>query len=243
MRKTVVAFTLICAAVCAFAQDSALKVGSIVAARWDDGSWYRGKITAIKNGKLTVGYDDGDSLTLERSAIKLISPSPKVSKGQEVFALWEEDGLFYLGTVSEVRKTAILFAWDDGGQSASIPFGMFTTDVAGLAGQPVAASASPGAKSFVLWHKGSRVGEVESNGRVWIGGTAAGEIEPGGRVWKGGSVVGEIGADGRIWEGGSQTGEVDADGRVWRNGSMVGEAPGLRLPWAAAVYFFFFIDE
>jgi hypothetical protein len=56
-------------------------------------------------------------------------------------------------------------------------------------------------------------------------------------------VVGEIGADGRIWEGGSQTGEVDADGRVWRNGSMVGEAPGLRLPWAAAVYFFFFIDE
>ena len=155
MRKTVVAFTLICAAVCAFAQDSALKVGSIVAARWDD----------------------SDSSTLERSAIKLISPSPKVSKGQEVFALWEEDGLFYLGTVSEVRKTAILIAWDDGGQSASIPFGMFTTDVAGLAGQPVAASASPGAKSFVLWHKGSRVGEVESNGRVWIGGTADGEVD------------------------------------------------------------------
>jgi hypothetical protein len=85
MRKTVVALALICVAAYALAQDSALKVGSIVAARWDDG-----------------------------------------------------------------------------GQSAPIPFGMFTTDVA---------AASSGAKSFVLWHKGSRVGEIDSNGRVWKDGS------------------------------------------------------------------------
>jgi hypothetical protein len=259
MRKTVVAFALICVAACALAQDSALKIGSIVAARWDDGSWYRGKVTAIKSGIYTVDYDDGDSSTLQRSEIKLISANPKVAKGQKVFAPWEEDGIFYLGTVSEVRKTGIVIAWDDGGQSASIPFGMFTTDVAGLAGQAVAAAASSAAKSFALWYKGSRVGEVEPTGRVWIGGSAVGEIEPDGRVWKGGSLVGEIEADGRIWEDGAQVGEIESNGRVWKNGSqvgeiesngrvwkdgsIVGEAPGLKLPWTAAIYFFFFIDE
>lgn len=258
MRKTAVALAVFCVAACAFAQDSALKVGSIVAARWDDGSWYRGKITAIKSGTFTVDYDDGGSSTLQRPHIKPISPNPKVSKGQKVFALWEEDGIFYLGTVSEVKKTGIVIAWDDGGQSASIPFGMFTTDVAGLGGQP-AAAASSGAKSFVLWYNGSRVGEVESTGRVWIGGSAVGEIGPDGRVWKGGSLVGEIEANGRIWEDGAQVGEVESNGRVWKNGSrvgeiesngrvwkdgsIVGEAPGLKLPWTAAIYFFFFIDE
>lgn len=131
MKRMLIALAVICAAACAFAQDSSLKVGSVAAARWDD----------------------GDSSILERSAIKPISPNPKVSKGQKVFA----------------------------------------TDVADLsAGSAASASA---AKSFVLWHKGSRVGEI------------------------------------------------GADGRVWKNGSMVGEAPGLKLPWAAAVCFFFFIDE
>jgi len=250
MRKTVMVLALICVAAYALAQDSALKVGSIVAARWDDGSWYRGKVTAIKGGVYTVDYDDGESSTLQRSEIKLISANPKVAKGQKVFALWEEDGIFYLGTVSEVRKTGIAIVWDDGGQPASIPFGMFTTDVA---------AASSGAKSFVLWYKGSRIGEVEPTGRVWIGGSAVGEIEPDGRVWKGGSLVGEIEADGRIWEAGSQVGEVESNGRVWKNGSkvgeigsngrvwkdgsIIGEAPGLKIPWTAAIYFFFFIDE
>jgi hypothetical protein len=142
MRKTVVALALICVAAYALAQDSALKVGAIVAALWDD----------------------GDSSTLQRSEIKLISANPKVAKGQKVFAPWEEDGVFYLGTVCEVG----------------------TTDVA---------AASSGAKSFVLWHKGSRVGEIESNGRVW------------------------------------------------KDGSIIGEAPGLKFSWAAAIYYFFFIDE
>jgi hypothetical protein len=250
MRKTVVALALICVAAYTLAQDSALKVGSIVAALWDDGSWYRGTVTAIKSGTYTVDYDDGDSSTLQRSEIKLISANPKVAKGQKVFALWEEDGIFYLGTVSEVRKTDIAIVWDDGGQSASIPFGMFTTDVA---------AASSTTKSFALWHKGSRVGEVEPTGRIWIGGSAVGQIEPDGRVWKGGSLVGEIEADGRIWEDGAQVGEVEPNGRVWKNGaqvgeiesngrvwkdgSIIGEAPGLKIPWTAAIYYFFFINE
>jgi hypothetical protein len=88
MRKTVVALALICVAAYALAQDSALKVGSIVAARWDD----------------------GESSTLQRSEIKLISANPKVAKGQKVFALWEEDGIFYLGTVCEVGTTDVTAA-------------------------------------------------------------------------------------------------------------------------------------
>jgi hypothetical protein len=258
MKTILVALTLLCIAASGFSQDSPLKVGSVVAARWDDGSWYRGKISAIESGAYTVDYDDGDSSTLRRSDIKLISANPKVSKGQKVFALWEEDGVFYLGTVSEVRKTAVVIAWDDGGQSASIPFGMFTTDVEGFASKPAASAAASG-KTIALWYKGSRIGEVESTGQVWIGGSRVGEIEADGRVWKDGSPVGEIQTDGKIWEGGSQVGEVESNGRVWKdgsrigeierggriwkNGSIVGEAPGLALHWAAAIYFFFFVEE
>jgi hypothetical protein len=234
MRKTVVALALICVAAYTLAQDSALKVGSIVAALWDDGSWYRGTVTAIKSGTYTVDYDDGDSSTLQRSEIKLISANPKVAKGQKVFALWEEDGIFYLGTVSEVRKTDIAIVWDDGGQSASIPFGMFTTDVA---------AASSTTKSFALWHKGSRVGEVEPTGRIWIGGSAVGQIEPDGRVWKDGAQVGEVEPNGRVWKNGAQVGEIESNGRVWKDGSIIGEAPGLKIPWTAAIYYFFFINE
>jgi hypothetical protein len=38
-------------------------------------------------------------------------------------------------------------------------------------------------------------------------------------------------------------GEIDPKGRIWKVGSVVGEAPGLSRAWAAAIYFFFFIDQ
>ena len=259
MKRTAIALVMVCAAVCACAQEAAPKVGSIVAARWDDGSWYRGKVSAVKGGQFTVDYDDGGKSTVGRADVKLISPNPKVSKGQKVFALWEEDGTFYLGTVSEVKKTGIVIAWDDGGESASIPFGSFTTDVAGLAEGSAASTAAAGGKTITLWYQGSKAGEVEPNGRIWIGGSMAGEIAANGRVWKGGSLVGEVEANGRIWEdgslvgevaangrvwkGGSLVGEIEPNGRVWKDGSLVGEAPGLKLGWTAAIYFFFFLEE
>ena len=259
MKRKSIVLVMMCVVASVFAQDIVPKVGSIVAAKWTDGSWYRGTVSAVKDGKYTVDYDDGDSSTLGRSDVKVISMKPKVSKGQKVFALWEEDSTFYLGKVTEVNKTGIVITWDDGGGAASIPFGKFTTDVAGLSGKSAASEQASGAKSVMLWYEGARAGEVTPDGRIWIGGSIAGEIASNGRVWKGGSLVGEVETNGRIWEGGSKVGEVDAsgkvwkggslvgeierNGRVWKGGSLVGEAAGLKLPWAAAIYFFFFFDE
>jgi cytoskeletal protein CcmA (bactofilin family) len=230
-----------------------------VAAKWTDGKWYRGTISAVQGGKYTVDYDDGDRSVLGRSDIKIISKKPKVIKGKKVFALWEEDGTFYLGKVTEVTKTGIVITWDDGGGTASIPFGKFSMEVGNLVGKPTATGQASAGKSFILWYGGSRAGEVTSDGRIWIGGSIAGEIASDGRIWKGGSLVGEVESNGRIWEGGSIVGEVNAsgkvwkdgslvgeiekNGRVWKGGSIVGEAPGLKIPWAAAIYFFFFFDE
>lgn len=44
------------------AADAPLAVGDKVTAKWDDGYWYPGRITKIRdNGTYDVSYDDGDS--------------------------------------------------------------------------------------------------------------------------------------------------------------------------------------
>ena len=79
----------------AAAQASSLSAGTIVAAKWSDGAWYRGKISAVKDDRYSVLYDDGDVLTMGRADLRMISMSPSPSKGQKVFALWKNKKILH----------------------------------------------------------------------------------------------------------------------------------------------------
>jgi hypothetical protein len=76
-----------------------------------------------------------------RAEIRLISMAPKVGKGQKVFALWKNKK-FYLATVSEVKASEIVVAWDDGSPPMNIAFGNFSTEIAATAKATTTAPAA-----------------------------------------------------------------------------------------------------
>jgi len=55
-----------------------------------------------------------------------------------------------------------------------------------------------------LYIKGSRVGEIESDGDIYIKGSRKGQIESDGDVYRNGSRIGQIEADGDIYLNGSR---------------------------------------
>ncbi|MBX9852645.1 MAG: hypothetical protein K2X86_12940 [Cytophagaceae bacterium] len=75
-----------------------------------------------------------------------------------------------------------------------------------------------------VYYKGSRIGEIESDGDIY----------------KNGSRVGQIESDGDVYVNGSRVGQVESDGDVYYNGSRVGEGRGIRQEYLAAFFFFFF---
>lgn len=108
-----------------------------------------------------------------------------------------------------------------------------------------------------IYYKGSKVGEIQSDGDVYVNGREVGEIQSDGDIYKNGSEIGEIQSDGDIYYKGSEIGEIQSDGDVYYRGSEVGEiqsdgdvyyrgsqigtARGVK-PEHAAVFFFFFVD-
>jgi cytoskeletal protein CcmA (bactofilin family) len=93
-----------------------------------------------------------------------------------------------------------------------------------------------------IYLDGSRVGEIKADGDVYIHGSRAGTIKRDGDIYMDGSRVGSVKPDGDVYKGGSRVGHVNADGDVYKNGSRIGNCKGVRVEWAAAVYFFFFED-
>ena len=77
-----------------------------------------------------------------------------------------------------------------------------------------------------IYYKGSRIGEIKSDGDVYINGSRVGEFE----------------SDGDVYKNGSRIGEIESDGDVYYKGSRVGEYDGINRKWAAGFFFFFFWD-
>lgn len=90
-----------------------------------------------------------------------------------------------------------------------------------------------------IYINGSRVGEIESDGDVYLKGSRIGKIESDGDVYLNGSRIGKIESDGDIYLNGSRIGEVEEDGDIYYKGSRIGQAKGVKREWAAAVFFFF----
>lgn len=108
-------------------------VGRRVQAIWSDGNIYAGFTTDRKyasNGKALyfVEFDDGDRAWIEGSKVQLIPEEEKVIEskipayavGQRVTALWESNGNYYEGVVSEVRGEDYYFISFDDGDTAVV---------------------------------------------------------------------------------------------------------------------------
>lgn len=101
--------------------------GDAVLANWKGGSrWWEAKVTAVKDGQVTVTYDSDKSTdTLAEAAVAHVpSGAASVKVGDKVVAKWS-NGLFYGGTISAVKDSTATVAWTDG----STPTDVALTDM------------------------------------------------------------------------------------------------------------------
>ena len=255
-----------------------LEKGIQVCAQWKPNQWYLGTISSIDGNKVKINYADGDQSTITRSDIKLIDKNYKYNVSDKVFAVWPADSKFYNALIVKLQKNGAIVKWEDGSSNKFISFSkmiliksastskkskVLSKKAAKKNSQPQPTISSSSTSSTVeyykIWYKGSKVGEIGSNGKVWVNGSRVGEITSSGKVWKNGSRIGEIESNGNFWLNGSKVGEMENNGNVWKNGSKIGsveengnvwykgskigEAPTIPKKHVAAFFFFYFLDE
>ncbi|HEV7401695.1 MAG TPA: hypothetical protein VGO11_02170 [Chthoniobacteraceae bacterium] len=95
------------------APPDSIGVGHRVAARWTDGRYYLGTVTAVEGDAFKILYEDGDKLTVKAEHVHPIHANAVFKVGDHVMAGWK-GALMYPGTVTEVTATGCRVQWDDG---------------------------------------------------------------------------------------------------------------------------------
>lgn len=98
----------------------ALTKGQVVCAKWG-GSFYLATVTAQKGEQWQVLYADGDSATLNEKDIRELPWDPKLKEGDTVWAVWNNGGKFFSGTVLEVCQLSFKVKWADGSATSWVP--------------------------------------------------------------------------------------------------------------------------
>lgn len=91
----------------------------MVAAKWTDGNLYLAKVTAVADGKVTVTYQDDNSVgTVTIAETKAITVK-QWTVGDKVLAVWSA-GRFYPGTVEAATPPTYTIKWDDGSTPSEV---------------------------------------------------------------------------------------------------------------------------
>jgi hypothetical protein len=98
-------------AVSALAADP--KVGDTVAAKWTDGKFYIGTVSALSAGGANVQYEDGDKRTVPLDELIVLSKDADLHVGDHVLAAWKL-GKMFGGVITAVTPATCTVKWDDG---------------------------------------------------------------------------------------------------------------------------------
>lgn len=99
-----------------------LAVGQRVAAKWSDGRYYLGSVTAVEGETFRILYEDGDKLAVKGDDVHPIRANAEFNVGDHVLAGWK-GAVMYPGVVTEVTATACTVKWDDGDTPLSVDKG------------------------------------------------------------------------------------------------------------------------
>lgn len=89
------------------------KAGDSVAAIWKDGKYYVATVTAVKDGKASLLYEDGDKLEVPLQKVHVFADQPQFEVGDKVIAAWKGAQMFP-GTISAVQELTCTVKWADG---------------------------------------------------------------------------------------------------------------------------------
>ncbi len=119
---------------------------------------------------------------------------------------------------------------------------------------PSGGGSSSGGET-ILYHGGSIVGKLKSDGTVFVGGSNKGQIRPNGSIYVGGSnvgtlrpngdvlykgsTVGRIEDNGNVRIKGSSVGKVESNGNIRKGGSIIGKAKNMTNMRHVAIFYFF----
>lgn len=93
----------------------AWNVGDRILGQWTDGLWYPAKVAGVQDGKFAVTFDDGDVGVLASAQIKRID----WRVGTKVQCNFRNAGLYYPGTITQMRGEVIHISYDDGDQEGA----------------------------------------------------------------------------------------------------------------------------
>jgi len=96
-------------------------VGSSVAAKWGNSSFYIATITGRDtNGKYLVAYGDGDKGAVAAGDIVRVDAEREIAIGARVLACWAGAAM-YQGTVTSRNGNQYTVKWDDGSAPLALP--------------------------------------------------------------------------------------------------------------------------
>ena len=99
------------------------QVGTAVAAKWSDGSYWTAKITSVAGDKYGIVYDDGTKGDVVKADLKALTPQADLKKGDAVWAVWTSNSKMYQGTIDELKPEGAMVKWNDGSSISMVPFG------------------------------------------------------------------------------------------------------------------------
>lgn len=88
-------------------------------ARWTNGLYYRGFVTSATQTTVTISYDDGDTITLQKNdRLAVILDSlpcyDSINPGQRVIGFWPGKTRYYPGVVRSKKDTGSVECFQKG---------------------------------------------------------------------------------------------------------------------------------
>jgi hypothetical protein len=156
------------------ADPAPLEPGTVVAAQFKDGNWYKGEIDSIDGETYVVNSMDGRQAYLKRSSIRVLDGSIKLQVGQKVAALFGSEK-FYGGTVQKLESGGAIITWADGTKPSFVAAANII-DIGGEYDYKAAPKEDP-KDLFSLTVNGVQYSVNRKNGRVYEKGGYVGDYD------------------------------------------------------------------
>jgi len=137
-----------------------------VCAKWSD-KWYEAEIVSETGGKIHVIYSDRTEADLTAADIKYPLEKEKIKVGERVLAVWTT-GLYYEGTVEEVKTEGATIKWDDGSTPSLVAYGKIVQGFPKLEKLTYESCKGKGicAKWSGSWYEAKIINKTDNNFRV-----------------------------------------------------------------------------
>ncbi len=155
-------------------QEAKLEVGTEVAACFESGNWFKGRIEKSEDGEYLVVTNDGREAYLDKSKIKILSDNITVKVGEKIAALYGDE-IFYGGTVQKLESGGVVVKWDDGTSPSFVANNKIIT---GVGGYDYVKQVYEKPEDLVGLSVNNRLFEVSrKTGRVYIDKSWVGDID------------------------------------------------------------------